>query len=159
MLGFTNMNTNTTTLGILAASNIIVRFDGRDGDDAFEGQFTVAELVALLTEERMAAIAKLAADTSMHRKGACKFRCLPERIDAEEFMRVIDLIGTSGTGRFKVTVKDEAKAKNALKAHGMAPEQTEAEFLAKYGIPFITDPAKLAEHYKDVRASQAKDML
>jgi hypothetical protein len=42
-----------------------------------------------------------------------------------------------------------------MKGYTMAPEQTEKQFLDKYGVPFQNDAAWLAKHYMGVRAAMA----
>ncbi len=74
--------------------------------------------------------------------------------DATDWL--IDAIsGAASAGRFRVTAADETRAKNALKAHAMAPEQSAKEFKDKYGIDFLTDPEALAKHYMSLRAAKA----
>jgi hypothetical protein len=61
--------------------------------------------------------------------------------------------GGSAAGRFRVTTDDKERAATAMKGYTMAPEQTEKQFLDKYGVPFQNDAAWLAKHYMGVRAA------
>lgn len=149
-------NNIDSIVSTIAASTLIVSFTGRDGDEQFEGNFTVGDLLATLTPETFQAMAQQAARSLMHRNGKCEFKPTPSVVNAGEFVKVLADVGAGGSGRFKVTDADTKRADTVLKSHKMAPEQTEAGFRDKYGIEFITDRDALALHYMNLRAAEAQ---
>lgn len=149
------MQNNTQTTVVFTS---VVSFEGRDGDNSYQGNIKLSEL-DFTDESFVSALVDLAANTLLHRKGTTAFKALPSVVDSAEFMTVAKSIGSSGGSRFKVTAKDEERAKTVLKSYEMAPEQTVEQFEEKYGIPFITDPKLLAEHYKNVRAAASKPTI
>jgi hypothetical protein len=74
--------------------------------------------------------------------------------DATEWM-IEAISGGAQAGRFRVTTDDKDRAATAMKGYTMAPEQTEKQFLDKYGVPFQNDADWLAKHYMGVRAAVA----
>lgn len=153
--GVTDMKQENTQSGILAASKTVVTFTGRDGDDVFNGAIALSELE--LTESLVEALVSLAAKTLLHRQGKCEFKASPSTVNAEEFARVAIESLAGGSGRFKITDSDRERAKTAMKYYSMAPEQTESDFIEKYGKPFTPDEELLAAHYRDVRAAEAAE--
>jgi hypothetical protein len=148
-------------LGILADSQLVATFNGRDGESKFDAQIPVADAFAGLTENRLRALIELAGDTLMHRKGPCKFPELPKVINPDDFWLVVDAVGTGGS-RFKVTQKDVDAATTALKSYEMAPDQTKEAFEANplnMGREFKPDREWLENHYKERRAAAGKPML
>lgn len=65
------------------------------------------------------------------------------------------LQGGAAAGRFRVTTEDKERAATAMKGYTRAPEQTEKQFLDKYGVTFQNDAEWLAKHYMGVRAAMA----
>ena len=104
-----------------------------------------------ITSELIDSLIGVALKTLIHRTTS---RPKGQGEDATEWL-LEALQGGAAAGRFRVTQADKDRAGNALKGHKMAPEQTEAQFKALYGIEFITDLDLLAKHYMNVRAAKA----